>query len=301
LVSAAVPVGLPTTVAALAVQLTAGITTTTTIGTLTILAMTTLQKTIFSAALIGAIGTSFYQAREAASLRSTVRSFQQRSPGENGLEKSAQDSTIERQLSNLRHENDRLNENTVELMRLRAEVARLKREAPMQAAPGIVEGPMESTLKGLLMRVSQVKQRFEQAPETDIPELKLLNEEDWLGAVRGQPLENDEDYRRALSSVRHAAENKFASTLQPAIVKFAEANNGMGLTNTSQLQPYFETPIAEKLLQRWGAFPADFVSNVKLGGDWIVTQNAPVDAEFDQRVIIGPSGGRGGTSYFGKR
>jgi hypothetical protein len=30
--------------------------------------------------------------------------------------------------------------------------------------------------------------------------------------------------------------------------------------------------------------------SVKMGGDWIVTQQGPVDAEFDHQFVIGPYG-----------
>ena len=46
----------------------------------------------------------------------------------------------------------------------------------------------------------------------------------------------------------------------------------------------------DAILQRWQIAPADTVPNVKVRGDWIITQKAPVDGHYDQCTVIGPDG-----------
>ncbi|MCI0350640.1 MAG: hypothetical protein L0Z53_14545, partial [Acidobacteriales bacterium] len=139
-------------------------------------------------------------------------------------------------------------------------------------------------------RVSQLKERLEQWPEKKIPELQFVTEEDWLNAAKGN-LNTEADYRRALSSLRAAGENKFITTLlRPALKEYGRANNGQLPADLSQLQSYFKSPVDEAILQRWEVAPAETVKALGLGGDVIITQRAPVDELYDTRFGIGPNG-----------
>ncbi|PYI82900.1 MAG: hypothetical protein DME26_16195, partial [Verrucomicrobia bacterium] len=54
---------------------------------------------------------------------------------------------------------------------------------------------------------------------------------------------------------------------------------------------YFESPPGDAVLQRWEIAPAERVPNVRVGGDWIVTQKTtPVDEDYDSRLVFGPFG-----------
>lgn len=53
------------------------------------------------------------------------------------------------------------------------------------------------------------------------------------------------------------------------------------IRSSPQLQPYFESPLDNIVLQRWKVAPADEVPNVRLGDDWVVTQKSPVDEDYD--------------------
>ena len=95
-------------------------------------------------------------------------------------------------------ENDRLNRNTADFLRLRGEVGRLRNDA---------NDPSDVTTKALVVKVNKLKQRLEQTPNARIPELQLVTEKDWLNAARGN-LETDADYRRALSTLRNTVKTK---------------------------------------------------------------------------------------------
>jgi hypothetical protein len=144
-------------------------------------------------------------------------------------------------------------------------------------------------------RVSQLKQRLAQTPQAAIPELQLISEEDWLAAVKGQALETDADYRRALSTLRRAAEGKAVTLMQNALREYAIANNGQFPTDLYQLQPYFASPVDTAILDRWKIADKSAVPNVGVG-NMIVTQKAPVDDVFDERLVFGLNGS--GTTDF---
>jgi hypothetical protein len=43
-------------------------------------------------------------------------------------------------------------------------------------------------------------------------------------------------------------------------------------------------------LSRYKIAPASYVPNVKMGGDWIITQASRIDSDYDQYMVIGPDG-----------
>jgi hypothetical protein len=167
-----------------------------------------------------------------------------------------------------------------ELLKLRSEVTRLRADS---------NDPADTAAKGLVAKVNKLKQRLQETPDLRIPELQLLTEEDWLKAASGN-LETDADYRRALAALRSAGENRFGAMLRPALKRYTQANDGHFPTDLAQLQPSFDSPVDDAMLQRWNIVPAKTVPNVQVGGDWIITQKAPVDDMFDQRIVIGPNG-----------
>jgi hypothetical protein len=119
--------------------------------------------------------------------------------------------------------------------------------------------------------------------------MKLLEEEDWLSAVKGPNLETDEDYRRAVASLRNSAANKLAPKIQQALSRYMEGANKSFPSDVNSLVPYMD-PKDPALLSRYAVIPSSKVMSVKMGGDWVVTQLSPVDSEFDNQFVIGPNG-----------
>jgi hypothetical protein len=196
-----------------------------------------------------------------------------------------------RQLAAFRDENDRLNRNTDELIKLRGENTRLRSDstALAQMNAGNSSDPVVSEAVSWKNRVNLLKQRLEQTPGARIPELQLVTEQDWLNAAKGD-LKSEKDYRQALAQLRSAGESKFISDLQPALIKYMEANNGQFPTDLTQLQPYLKTPVDPAILDRWGIVPANSIKSLGVGGDWIITQRSAPDGEFDQRYGVGSFG-----------
>src|SRR6185436_19255334 len=89
--------------------------------------MTTLQKTLISATLVIAVGTGIYEALQVSRLRNQVQTVQQQQIEQiQQLTREREDAT--NQLAALRNENERLNRNTAELLKLRGEVGVLRRQ-----------------------------------------------------------------------------------------------------------------------------------------------------------------------------
>jgi RNA polymerase sigma factor (sigma-70 family) len=123
----AAPIGLATAISTAASLAGAAFTATTATATKAI-AMTTLQKAIVGAAFVATVAVGIYESRRASNLKSQVETLQQQHVKKvHQLENTLEDTT--RQLIALRKENDRLNRNMGELLKLRGEVTQLRSDA----------------------------------------------------------------------------------------------------------------------------------------------------------------------------
>ncbi|HEY3854327.1 MAG TPA: hypothetical protein VGO67_08055 [Verrucomicrobiae bacterium] len=250
--------------------------------------MTTIQKAVIGAALATAVGTGLYEAHRASDLEEQMQALRQQPAPAAAADQSdqlrQQLDDANRQLAELRSQNDMLRRDLADLPRLRSEVERLRNSNSQSD-----NDPTALAAKSWLARVNQLKQRLEQMPKSRIPEFQYLTEQDWLNAAKGD-LKTEEDYRKALGGLRGAAESAFISSeLKPALDQFAQANNGRFPTDLSQLQPYFNPPVDDSILQRWEIAPASAVPSVG-AGPMVITQAAAVDSDYDVRYAVGADG-----------
>ena len=298
----AAPAGLSLAIsAATALSTTAVHSAATYIGVTKAIAMTTIQKTLIAAAITAAVGTGIYEAHQASHLQNQLQAQQEQQAS---LAEEARQLGLERDdatnhLAAVQQENELLHRDLAELPKLRGEVSRSRAKSLelTQSKTGDMSDPTESAAKAWHARVEQIKQYLEQNPQAGIPELRFLTEKDWLAAVQDD-LETARDYRQALSRLRGAGETHFVdSQLQPALKKYVEANNGQFPTDLTQLQPFFQPPVDEAILQRYEVVPHEKVPAANWAGDWVVTQKAPVDKDHDRRLVVGASGGWGRISF----
>jgi RNA polymerase sigma factor (sigma-70 family) len=122
----AAPAGLAATITTAALSGSA-VSTTALIATTKAIAMTTLQKAIVCAAVAVLAGAGIYEARQAANTRAEMQTLQQRQTEQLELMQRNADETG-RKLTALRDDNERLNRETSELLRLRREIGDLRRQ-----------------------------------------------------------------------------------------------------------------------------------------------------------------------------
>jgi len=280
------PLGLKGAILAGAALVGAGAPISGTIAVSKTIAMTTLQKALIGAVLATAVGTGLYEAHRASDLREQMQALRQQpdpAAGQNDLLRRQLDEA-NRQLAELRAQNEMLRRDLADVPRLRGEIQRLRGNTSQSD-----NDPTALAEKSWLDRVGKLKERLQQTPGAKIPEFQYLTEKDWLNAAMPD-LNSDKDYRRALAGLRAAAEDTFASSeLRPALSQFAQANNGQFPTALSQLQPYFDPPVDESILQRWEVAPKSVIPGVGMG-ETVITQVGPVDGDYDTRYCIGPNG-----------
>ena len=282
----AAPVGLAAGISATATLAGTAVQTSTAIGVTKAIAMTTLQKTLITATIVAAVSTGIYEARQASQLHEQNQAFQQRQAPLveqlAQLQRERYDAT--NRLASLVDELAKTKNNNIELLKLRGEVARLRGNTPPSS-----DDPFQTEWKSWLVRVSKLKQRLAETPGAKIPEMRFLDEEDYMGATRSV-LDTEQDYLVALSNLRSSGEFKFITTfLNPALTQYAQSNNGQFPTDLAQLQPYFPSPVEDAILERWEIAPAKTVRTDNFG-DPIITTKAAVDEDFDPRYAVGLRG-----------
>ena len=91
-----------------------------------------------------------------------------------------------------------------------------------------------------------------------------------------------------MSSARSHAQINFAlKVLSNALWDYGKKNNGQFPIELSQLNPYFKSPVDDSVLQEWTILPMNSLPDqMRIDGDWVITQKAPVNPAFDQRIVF---------------
>ena len=182
----AAPVGLAITISTAAALAGTTLATATTATAIKTIAMTTLQKTVITATLAIVAGVGIYEARQNSQLREQVQTLQQQQTPLAVQAAQLGQALIEAtdQVAGLHAENERLNQNTAELLKLRGQVGMLRKEAgelkqlleanaqiPHTAEPAKTDSQNAANLQTVAkIVVSRIKQ-----PQTLAEELILKN------------------------------------------------------------------------------------------------------------------------------
>ena len=284
----AAPAGLALTISSAALAGTAS--TTTILAATKVLAMTTLQKSIFSVTVAVLAGAGIYQARQASQWRGQAGKLlqQQVSFASENQQLVQEREDLKKRLAAVQFASSRPSGGTTELLRLRAEVTRLRQSAQelaqLKAAAAAAgnDPTIEAALKSWATLAARLKERLEQMPDKKIPELQLLTQKDWFDAVKNaRQLETDTDFREALHQLRNSAKQAFGDLAIRAISKYADANGGALPADWSQLKPYFETPVDDATFARYSILQTGRLADVK-SNQYLVGEKAPpVDDQFD--------------------
>ena len=176
-----------------------------------------------------------------------------------------------------------------ELLRLRGEVGRLKEIARKMSDKNVVplspQDQIASLKRMYAARVDRLKQWGEDHPSAKIPEFQYLTDENWLQAV--ETLSDDaseRDFQSAAGNLRANAEHVVLDRLHAALRAYVVDYPGQFPTALSQLAPYLAAPIDAAALARYEIVSTStLVPELQGGGDWAITQIAPVDPELDIR------------------
>jgi hypothetical protein len=278
--------------------------------------MTAVSKTLILAALATAVGISVYATRRVSDLQGQLQTLQEnKNPLLEQASKARQE--LDEVVSNLaviQQQNEQLRNDTRELPALRGAPKRLRADAQELAqlkdaiATTCNDPASVAAVQSWMGRVADLKRRFEQTPDQKVPEFHFLTEQDWLNATRDQ-LETDTDYRKSMAALREAAQGKFAvlactalrlylKDRDPRLDYFSQPYQGdwrqllveQFPADLLQLQPYFESPIDDAILQRWEILTGDKLRGLGTDAPAAITQKAAVDEKYDARWCVSLSG-----------
>jgi RNA polymerase sigma factor (sigma-70 family) len=219
------------------------------------------------------------------------------------------------QLAKLREKNQKLsnqfaqpknsqllpNDQLSELFKLRGEVGLLRNRAQELTKTRAIREEEALLSRDQLWpaRVNRLKQWLEENPSEKIPELQFLDEVNWMNTIYPHTLETADECRVSMSEVRSTAQLIFAEfMLRSALQQYAKDHSGQFPTVISLLRPYLDSPVYDSILERYTILPASsLVSELRPGGDWVITQKAPVNEAHDWRTATSLTGTKQATLY----
>jgi hypothetical protein len=201
------------------------------------------------------------------------------------------------ELARLRNEARQLRETLNQSKRLEREKRRIEQALQVMALGAEPENPTALLAEEMPIRRSRVAalhEWLEQNPKEKIPELRFLSEDSWIRSAERERV-TDEDFERWVGSQRGNAEMRFSRLAQEALKAFARENNGNFPVDLAQLKPFFSTPIEDGILDRYQILPTKSLpsSLAEVGGDWAITQKAPIHPRYDSRLAISLKGRMG--------
>jgi hypothetical protein len=206
---------------------------------------------------------------------------------------------VSRQTTRSRELADRIGKLTSDLALAQREDQAIARElalaetqlANAPGSPDATIGPADHDrdveVAAWLARVKRLKQHFAQHPDQQIPELRTLTDKWWLSVGSRFDLDNEDNLRPALASVRNEAKSQFLASLAKSIWPYVRAHSGIFPATTSELAPYLRNPADAEALSRYEIVPAAPPLNFS---NWVAREKSAVDADYDSRYSLEADG-----------
>ncbi|HVY69640.1 MAG TPA: RNA polymerase sigma factor [Verrucomicrobiae bacterium] len=247
-------------------------------------AMTTLQKSLITAALFLTAGAGLHQARQAHGLRVENESLQRLlAPLAAQVQKLREErDTATTRLASLTGEIARLqtNSNNSELLQLRGEVA--QRRATDHSSR---DDPTQALASEAAKRVKEMKRWLAETPGESIPELQLLSDRDWMFHILNLPEGKQDAW--AASIIRTAAKRQFAEQLGVALGDYLFANQGQLPARVTELAPYLGPQIDDAMLSRYEVSRSGSVAGLSPAEPLILEKDTVHTGQYDTRFQFG--------------
>jgi hypothetical protein len=157
---------------------------------------------------------------------------------------------------------------------------------------GTATAAIATEAKAWLARVVELRGMFARNPQFAIPELSLLTDMQWIQAARVAELDTDEQIRQSLAAVRTAAKEELNGRLASAFQRYIGATDGRLPPTLAEVLPYFVRPVDPAMLDRYELAPVGNMKDLPAGTQ-AVREKAPVDEDYDSRMIVDRTGRRG--------
>jgi len=274
-----------------------GVTTATVIAATKAIAMTTTQKLIVTVTVAALAGGGIYEARQVTQLHRQVEAIQQQQAP---LAAQVQQLTQERDDATSKFkaaldENEKWRRDAAEVPKLRAQVTQASQELADLKTQADRREPVENEADAWGKRAASLKQWFRDNPDKSIPELRLLDDNDFIyEASRNLVIDPDghdhNSFPMIANGLRELAKTRLVGALGHALAGYVEANGGALPTDLSQLTPYFNSKsdpwsaavLADpsSILQRYQLLHTGQIGDVP-AGEVIIAEKSAVDPRVD--------------------
>jgi hypothetical protein len=257
------------------------------------MAWTKAKTVIVTAVIVGMATLSVVQHQAEVKLHEQNQTLQQQQSSLAGQIQQLQRERNDTKNQLVSFSAEKSGQSSTELLSLRAEVTRL-RAIQLKSSNENANDPFTQSVLALASRAAELNQHLQQMPDKQIPELQLLDANDWLAAAKDAKFDTDADTRKALQKLRSVAKGKVP--MGSALSAYVNANNGQLPTDLSQLKPYFgessqgdlglEDATFNSIVARYTLLHTGNANEFP-SGTWFVVEKAPVDKDYDSREKFG--------------
>jgi hypothetical protein len=254
------------------------------------------QLLVVVVVLVAVYGAS--QWFRASTLDRKVHTLQtQQVPSQSADELVTERDEASQELAALSVELDQQRSRASDILRLRNEVTRIRRELRDRRSitPELLlqthsanDGLSAATLKELLSGVALLQQKLEQAPEERVPELSLLEAHDWIKAARNFDHGNEVEISRTLGRARTLAKEKLVPMLSQALARFAQENEGRLPSSLADLKPYLSQDVEDSIFERYVLVKSGHTRDLR-PGEPIIREKDRL-SPYDSRCSVGIGG-----------
>jgi hypothetical protein len=199
----------------------------------------------------------------------------------------ARTTTLDAEIAALRRSGDTTQRDLAEAER---ELAALP---SIPGAEGKNDSPQAAERQAWFARVRRLKRIFAEQPGQRIPEMKLLEEFDWLLPTQ-YPIETEPQLRMALARVREAARARFRPQMAAALWKYGSSKMPASIL---ALAPYFDPPVDPAMIQQYELVERRATTSGGVTVELAFQNRAPVDEmyEYHSEFNANMSGTYGGS------
>ena len=200
------------------------------------------------------------------------------------------------ELARLRNEARHLRDKLKEGEKMRRESGRIRQALQKNSQEDDFQNPtalLSEEMDIRQKRLDDLKKWLDENPQERIPELQYISDISWIRSADRRRI-TDEDFQGWMGAQRGNAEAKFARMAFEALKAYGAANGGRFPTALSQLVPFFPNPVDGAILERYQIVNSKTLPKflAEGGGDWAITQKAPINPRFDSRLAISLKGRR---------
>jgi hypothetical protein len=242
------------------------------------------------ALLILSLGFSAYEGRNQLFLRDELKALEQQEAllSQQMHQLVSKRNDANRQITIIRSENEQADKKVGEVLKLRGELAQLRKSSLARDWANPLDLSLEAEMKSWLGKVDLLKQYAQKHPHKTIPEIQYLTAREWLGAasrLTDKELNDEKAYTSLMTHLCEQAEVSFGSVIAHSLKKYVAETDAFP-SELKQLERYCDSAVMDILLKHYEIrpFPRDkSIFNPRF--EWMITRKEPMRQDFRRAIL----------------